>query len=66
MGNAARTLIAATVLFVAAVCRADVIDVYPEDDLFGILENLNPGDEVVVHAGTYTTQSASGNWFRAL
>jgi hypothetical protein len=34
---------------------AMLYDVHPGDDLFARLGQLAPGDEVVVHAGTYTT-----------
>jgi hypothetical protein len=43
---------------------ADTVDVYPADDLFGTINALAPGDEVVVHEGTYTTQQDGGSWFR--
>ena len=32
-----------------------VHDIKPGDDLFGTLTKLKAGDEVVIHAGTYTT-----------
>lgn len=38
-----------------ALFLAMLFDVHPGDDLFGRLALLAPGDEVVVHAGTYTT-----------
>jgi hypothetical protein len=28
------------------------IDITPQDDLWGTLQALQPGDEVVIHAGT--------------
>ncbi len=43
---------------------AEVIEVNPGDDLFAALENLQPGDSVIVSEGTYSTQSSSGSWYQ--
>ena len=54
-------------LLVIALCaNAATTEVNPGEDLFGILENVVAGDEVVVHAGTYTSQQGGGSWFRQL
>ena len=37
------------------VAAAGTYDIHPGDDLYGRLAQLAPGDEVVVHAGTYPT-----------
>ena len=53
-------------IFMALGASAATYDVYPADDLFGILEGVVAGDEVVVHEGTYSTQQPGGSWFRHL
>lgn len=40
-------------IMVSATIVADRIDVMPTDDLWAILEAAQPGDEIVIHAGTY-------------
>ncbi len=35
------------------VARAETYEVSPGDDLFSVWEELGPGDEVIVHGGTY-------------
>ena len=51
---------------------AATVDVYPGDDLWAAIEAAAPGDEVVAgevvgaHAGTWTTQQASGSWYRSV
>jgi MYXO-CTERM domain-containing protein len=47
-----------------ASARAATVDVNPGDDLFAAIATLAPGDTCVVHAGTYTTQSDGGSWYR--
>lgn len=42
-------------LLAPAVARAGVYEIRPGDDLFARLATLVAGDEVIVHAGTYTT-----------
>ncbi len=42
-------------LAVPRIAAAQTFDIHPTDDLFTRLKNLNPGDQVIVHAGTYTT-----------
>ncbi len=42
-------------LLAPAVARAGVYEIRPGDDLFARLAALVAGDEVIVHAGTYTT-----------
>ena len=42
-------------LLAPAIARAGVYEIRPGDDLFARLRMLAPGDEVIVHAGTYTT-----------
>jgi hypothetical protein len=42
-------------LLVPAVAHAQTYEIGPADDLFGRLRTLAAGDEVIVHAGTYTT-----------
>lgn len=42
-------------IFASGHAAAETFNVGPDDDLFGILRNLNAGDEVVVAAGTYPT-----------
>src|SRR3990170_3158613 len=49
----APTLLALTLA--PAPARAATYDITPADDLFARLGMLQPGDEVVVHAGTYAT-----------
>jgi hypothetical protein len=46
--------LAVVCLFAPAIARADVFEIRPGDDLFARLAALVPGDEVIVHAGTYT------------
>ena len=48
-------LVLALVLAVPSAAAAQTYDLHSGDDLFGRLRMLQPGDEVVVHAGTYTT-----------
>ena len=48
-------------LFVPA---ALAIDVYEGEDLFAAIAALGPGDELVVHAGTYSTRSSGGSYYR--
>lgn len=43
------------VLALTRPAAATTYDIHPADDLFGRLAALAAGDEVVVHAGTYTT-----------
>jgi len=43
------------VLVWASTAGATTYDIGPADDLFGTLQGLVPGDEVIIHAGTYTT-----------
>lgn len=50
-----RSAIACAVLAFPAVAAGQTYDIHSTDDLFTRLKNLQPGDEVVVHAGTYTT-----------
>jgi hypothetical protein len=42
-------------LLAPALARAGVYEIRPGDDLFARLAALSAGDEVIVHAGTYTT-----------
>jgi Right handed beta helix region len=42
-------------LLAPAIARAGVYEIRPGDDLFARLRMLAAGDEVIVHAGTYTT-----------
>ena len=42
-------------VLVPRVAAAATYDIGPSDDLFGRLAALAPGDEVIVHAGTYQT-----------
>jgi hypothetical protein len=47
-----------------APVAAEAFDVYPGDDLFAVLGALAPGDEVIVHEGTYSTRQDGGSWYR--
>ncbi len=49
------TLLIAALVATPCVAAAGTYDIHAGDDLFGRLAALIPGDEVVVHAGTYTT-----------
>ncbi len=42
-------------LLAPAAAHADIYEIRPGDDLFARLATLEAGDEVIVHAGTYTT-----------
>ncbi|HEY5935598.1 MAG TPA: right-handed parallel beta-helix repeat-containing protein [Kofleriaceae bacterium] len=42
-------------LLAPAVANAETYEIFPTDDLFARLRVLAAGDEVIVHAGTYTT-----------
>ncbi|HEU0036832.1 MAG TPA: right-handed parallel beta-helix repeat-containing protein [Kofleriaceae bacterium] len=42
-------------VLVPSIAAAGTYEIGPGDDLFGRLRMLAPGDEVIVHAGTYTT-----------
>ena len=44
-----------TGILTLALTFAATIDVYPQDDLWSALSDLQPGDEVIVHEGTYQT-----------
>ena len=57
-------LVALCALLAARTAAADTVDVYPGDDLFGTVDALAPGDEAIVHEGTYSTQQEGGSWFR--
>jgi hypothetical protein len=50
-----RLALALACLLAPAAARAGVFEIRPGDDLFARLAMLGPGDEVIVHAGTYTT-----------
>jgi hypothetical protein len=50
-----RPVLAIACLLVPAIARAEVYEIRPTDDLFARLGMLAAGDEVIVHAGTYTT-----------
>jgi hypothetical protein len=39
----------------STVAAAGTYDIHPSDDLYGRLQMLQAGDEVIVHAGTYMT-----------
>jgi hypothetical protein len=54
------------VLTVGVRASATTYEVSPDDDLFGILGSLAAGDEVVVDAGTYSSQQTGGSWYRAV
>jgi hypothetical protein len=43
---------------------AATFEVHPGDDLFAVLDALEPGDEAIVHEGSYTTQQQGGSWYR--
>lgn len=49
--------LAALAWTVAAPARAETYEVHPGDDLRGRLASLEPGDEVIIHAGTYPQTS---------
>ncbi len=53
-------------ILLALSAQAATYDVNPGDDLFGIIEGVVAGDEVIVHAGTYSSQQQGGSWFRQL
>lgn len=53
-------------MMLVALARAATLDVWAGDDLWAALDALPPGSEVVVHAGTWTTQQPSGSWYREL
>ena len=40
------------------------LDIYEGDDLFAALSAATAGDEIVVHTGTYSTQSSGGSYYR--
>ena len=42
------------ILSVVSIAQARVIELFPGDDFEAAAESLSPGDELVVHAGTYT------------
>lgn len=48
-------LVLAALFAVPSVASAQTFDIHAGDDLFARLRTLQPGDEVVVHAGTYTS-----------
>lgn len=48
-------LVLAVVLAVPSIATAQTYDIHPGDDLIARLKNLMPGDQVIVHAGTYTS-----------
>ena len=45
----------AVLLALPGVAAAGTFDIHPTDDLFARLHMLQAGDQVIVHAGTYTT-----------
>jgi len=53
---------ALAVSLVPRLAAAETFDVYPTDDLFGVINGTAPGDEVIVHEGTYSTQQDGGSW----
>lgn len=42
-------------LALPSVAAAQTYEIQPSDDLFTRLKNLTAGDQVIVHAGTYTS-----------
>jgi len=54
------------VLGIGVTVSATTYEVSPDDDLFGILGSLAAGDEVVVAAGSYSSQQTGGSWYRAV
>lgn len=46
-------LLLALLLAVASPARAEVIEADPGDDIEALMNALNPGDELVLHGGTY-------------
>ena len=47
----------AALLACCGVTRADIIEIGPGDDFRGAMQNLAPGDTLVMHGGTYTLSS---------
>ena len=50
-----RLVLALLFVAVPSAAEAQTYDIRPGDDLFARLRMLQPGDEVIVHAGTYAT-----------
>lgn len=57
-----RILVTLLVLFVSNVAQCERIDLTPDDDWFAVLsgDQLKPGDEVVLHEGTYSNARRLG------
>jgi hypothetical protein len=53
--TAVRSLLVVPLVFAASVASAGTYEIHPGDNLYQRLGMLQPGDEVIVHAGTYTT-----------
>ena len=45
--------VAALLILAATSAGADDIDLFPGDSFEAAAENLNPGDTLTIHAGTY-------------
>ncbi len=50
-----RIALACAIICTPALAAAQTYDIHPTDNLFSRLAALQPGDQVVVYAGTYTT-----------
>ncbi len=50
-----RIALACAIVCAPGIAAAQTYDIHPTDDLFARMRMLQAGDQVVVHAGTYTT-----------
>lgn len=52
------------IVFLVLVAEARTIHIGLGDDLWGAIATAEPGDEIVVAAGTWSTKQSSGSWLR--
>ncbi len=51
-------------ILLATAALSATIEVHDGEDLWGPMSALQPGDELIVHEGTWTSQQSGGSWFR--